>query len=346
LTAHEGRPYARNVERARWLAVALVVAVAACPAHAATKLQVTSRPSRDSAKLSYASTDALAGLDKGAGTDAGAISAIVYVKHDGVVTRFLIPEGAYAGRAGWLANDASRALYANRDAPDGATDASRTTFATGRRVKLVTKGLGDVSPLALGGAPGTDVELAYVVTNGGETHTHCTKFAAASCAYVPVDGRTGYKLKCTGGVADVQCGAKPTCGNGIRESGEQCDGGLGCTANCYQGLFSCCQGANQCYAAPVFSLQFYLMQYCSSVEFGSQPWAGQMCRPDGTCGDAGIDPVPVCCQQETSCYDGTSSSISGLWFFQYNCLQGTGIGGPRHIVINGSCGGDGLCVAN
>jgi hypothetical protein len=62
--------------------------------------------------------------------------------------------------------------------------------------------------------------------------------------------------------------------------------------------------------------------------------------------DAGIDPVPVCCQQETSCYDGTSSSVSGLWFFQYNCLQGTGIGGSRHIVINGSCGADGACVAN
>jgi hypothetical protein len=329
----------------RW-AVAVAAIVAVGPAFAATKLQVTSRPSRDSAELSYASTDAIAGLDKGAGADPAAVSAILYVKHDGATTRYVLPEGAYAGRAGWLANDASRALYTNRDAPDGPTDVSRSTFATGRRVKLVAKGLGDVNPLALSGAPGTDVELAYVVTNGGETHTHCTKFHAASCAYVPVDGGTGYKLKCAGGVPDLQCGAKPTCGNGIRESGEQCDGGVGCTATCLQGLFSCCQGANQCHAAPVFSLQFHLLQYCNSVEFGSQPWAGQMCRPDGTCGDAGIDPVPVCCQQETSCYDGTTSSISGLWSFQYNCLQGTGIGGPRHIVINGSCGDDGLCVAN
>ena len=85
----------------------------------------------------------------------------------------MIPEGAYAGRAGWLANDASRALYANRDAPDGATDASRTTFATGRRVKLVTKGLGDGQPPRSGGAPGTDVELRLRRSNGGETHTHC-----------------------------------------------------------------------------------------------------------------------------------------------------------------------------
>ena len=202
-------------------------------------------------------------------------------------------------------------------------------------------------PLALAGAPGTDVEVAYVVTNGGETHTHCTKFASTSCTYVPVDGGSGYKLKCTGGVADLQCGAKPTCGNGIRESGEQCDGGVGCTASCYQALFSCCQDTeDQCRAAPSFSLQYYLYQYCITTNFSSQPRAGQMCGADGQCTDAGIDPVPVCCQQETSCYDGTTSSIGGLWSFQYNCLQGTGIGGPRHIVINGACGGDGLCVAN
>jgi hypothetical protein len=346
LTAPGGRPYGEAMARARWFVVALVGTVAVSPALAATKLKIASRPNRDSAKVTYASTDAIGGLDKGAGTDPGAISAIVYVKHDGVTTRWVLPEGAYAGRAGWLANDASRALYANRDAPGGPTETSRSTFATGRRVKFLTKGLGDVNPLALSGVPGTDVEVAYVVTNGGETHTHCTKFHATSCTYAPVDGGTGYKLKCSGGVADLQCGAKPTCGNGIRESGEHCDGGVGCTANCLQALFSCCQGANQCYAAPIFSLQFYLLQYCSVQEFGSQPWAGQMCRPDGTCGDAAIDPVPVCCQQETSCYDGTASSIVQLWFANYNCLNGTGLGGPRHIVINGTCGGDGLCVAN
>jgi hypothetical protein len=154
--------------------------------------------------------------------------------------------------------------------------------------------------------PGTDVEVAYVVTNGGETRTHCTKFHATSCAYAPVDGGTGYKLKCTGGVADLQCGAKPTCGNGIRESGEQCDGGVGCTASCYQGIFSCCQDAeDQCRAAPAFSLQYYLYQYCTTTNFTSQPRPGLMCGADGVCTDAAIESVPLCCQQETSCYDGT-----------------------------------------
>jgi hypothetical protein len=101
-----------------------------------------------------------------------------------------------------------------------------------------------------------------------------------------------------------------------------------------------------CRAAPVFSLQYYLYQYCTTFNFTSQPWAGQTCGADGKCTDAAIEPVPVCCQQETSCYVVTPSSIAGLWSAQYYCLQGSGIGGPRHIVINGSCGGDGLCVAN
>ena len=330
----------------RLVAYGTVLIAFTAPALAGTKLQVTSRPSRDSARLSYGSTDALGGLDKGSGTDASTVSVEVYVRHDGATTRYVIPAGRYDGRAGWTHNDASRALFLNREAPAGATGTMRTIFATGRRVKLIAKSLGDVAPLALSGVPGTDVEVAYVITNDAETRTHCTRFAPASCRYTPIDAGAGWKLRCIDGTADLTCGARPICGNGVRESGEQCDGGVGCTTDCHQGLFSCCQGAGQCIAAPVFSLQFYLFQYCGSFLGGSQPWAGQMCRPDGTCADAGIDPVPVCCQLDsTTCQQlGDVGSITSLWFAQYNCLQGTGIGGGRHIVINGTCGGDGVCV--
>ena len=308
----------------------------------------SARPSRDAARLAYSSTDALAGLDKGTGTDPSAVSVVVHVRHDGTTARYVVPAGPYDGRAGWIANDPGRALFTNRDAPAGPTGTSRTTFSTGRRVKLVAKSLGDVNPLAISGTPGTDVELTYVITNGAVTKTHCTRFAASSCRYTPVDGGTGWKLRCTGGTADLACGAQPTCGNGIRESGEQCDGGVGCSPDCHQAMFSCCEGASQCYAAPIFSLQFYLSQYCSVVEFGSQAWAGLMCQPDGTCVNAAIDPVPICCQLDpTTCQQmGDATTISSVWFAQYNCLQGTGIGGGRHIVINGSCGGDGVCAAN
>ena len=324
-----------------------IVLLATVQSFAATRLTITSRPSRDKARLAYSSTDALAGLDKGAATDIGAISATIWVRHDGATTRFVVPAGAYDGRAGWLVNDAARALYANRDAPDGPTDTMRTTFATGRRVKLVAKGLGDVSPLAFSGVPGTEVELSYVVTNGAETKTHCTKFAATSCRYAPLDGGSGWKLRCDSGVADLECGAAPVCGNGVRESGEQCDGGVGCTANCYQGIFSCCQGENHCVAAFPFSLQYYLLQYCQASLYGSQPYPGAMCLPDGTCGDAAIETVPICCQSDpTTCQQQSASSVSGVWYVQYYCLGGTGIGGGRYIVINATCGGDGVCVPN
>jgi hypothetical protein len=254
-----------------------------------------------------------------------------------------MPAGAYAGDAGWLVNDAARALFSNRRAPDGPTGVMRAVFATGRRVKLTTKSLGDAGALALSAAPDTAVEIAWVVTNGAETRTHCASFAPARCAWIPLDGGAGWKLRCDGGVADLACGAKSTCGNGIREPGEECDGGALCTAECRQGMASCCQGAGQCIAAPAFSLQYYLMQYCSG--YGT-PVAGQVCRVDGSCADEGIDPVPVCCQEETTCYQQSASSVAQLWYDQYYCLAGSGIGGPRHIVINGTCGGDGSCVPN
>jgi hypothetical protein len=329
-------------------ACGLVLVVATATAFAGTKLQVTYRPVRDSARVTYASTDALAGLDKGSGTDPSAIAVQMRVRHDATSTRFVVPAGPYDGRAGWTHNDAGRAVFVNRDAPDGPASTLRTTFAVGRRVKLVAKSLGDLNPLGFGPAIGSDVEIAYVVANGAETKTHCTRFAASSCRYTPLDAETGYKVRCTGGTADLACGAQPVCGNGIRESGEQCDGGVGCTSDCRQGLFSCCQGAGQCIAAPVFSLQFYLFQYCGSFLGGSQPWAGQMCQPDGTCADAAIEPVPVCCQLDpTTCQQGSGvSSIAGLWYAQYGCLGGSGIGGGRYIVINGTCGDDGVCTAN
>jgi hypothetical protein len=222
---------------------------------------------------------------------------------------------------------------------------SRTLFATGRRVKLIAKTLGDESPLALGASPSTDVEIAYVVTNGAETRTHCARFAQATCRFTPIDGGAGWKLRCDDGVADLDCGARPVCGNGVIEHGEDCDGGALCSPECRQGTASCCQGAGMCVAAPTFSLQYYLMQYCSAVSYGSQPYPGQVCHDDGTCGDEAIEPVPVCCQgTPKTCFQQSASSVVQVWFDQYYCLGGGGIGSGPHIVVNGTCGADGVCV--
>jgi hypothetical protein len=87
------------------------------------------------------------------------------------------------------------------------------------------------------------------------------------------------------------------------------------------------------------------MQYCLAAG-GGTPVAGAVCESDGTCRDEAIAPVPVCCQQTaTTCFQQSASSVGGLWYDQYYCLAGSGIGGPSHVVINGTCGDDGVCVA-
>jgi hypothetical protein len=126
------------------MAVAIVLGLVPA-AFAGTTLQVKSRPLRESAQLKYSSSDALAGLTKGAGTGSGTISARVFVRPDGVTTGYTIPAGSHDGSAGWIVNDAQRTLFANR--------------------------------------------VAYVVTNGAETLTHCTQFAPGTCTFTPLRSR-------------------------------------------------------------------------------------------------------------------------------------------------------------
>jgi hypothetical protein len=343
------------MSRAPIIAALLTVITASVAEAGGSHLIAVSRPARGSTHVAYESTDAGAGLAKGGGADPAAIAVEVFLGDENGTTRYVVPAGAFAGGAGWVANDAVRASYLNQDAPGGPTGVRRLLLVVGRRAKLVAESLGDVSPLAFGAPPSADVALACVVTNGTETATHCTRFAPADCAYTPLDGTTGWKLRCRNGVADLGCGAIPTttttsstlppgvCGNGIRESGEECDGGPACTG-CQQSLPSCCAQPTSCIDAPLFSLQFYLMNYCSVFSPGSTPVPGGLCTPDGTCASRPIDPVPVCCQQATACYDGTSMSTADLWFFNYSCNSGAGIGMGPYIVVNATCGAGGTCV--
>jgi hypothetical protein len=309
----------------------------------ATSLAITSRPVRGSAKLACGSSDVLAGLSKGTGTDVGAISVEVFVLIDGARTIFRIPAGTYDGRAGWSTNDALRARFRNRAAPDGPTGVAKTMLSVGRRLKLAAKSSGDAMPLAPTSAPADTVRVAYVVRNGPETSTHCTQFAADRCAYAPVDAGTGWQLRCREGIADPSCGARPECGNGVRELGEQCDGGPLCSSTCVQGMTSCCQGENQCLAAPAFSLLGYLYMYCGALP-PPDPRAGALCSDTGECVDVTIDPVPTCCQTTpTTCTQGEASSIVALWQSFYHCLQGSG--DFSRSRFNAICSPAGTCIS-
>lgn len=317
-------------------------------------LVAVSRPSRGSARLVYLSTDAAAGLTKGAGTDAGNIAAEVIIVDENGTTRYEIPGGAVDG-VGWVANDAGRAAFANPGAPGGPSGVRRLIIVVGRRARIVAESLGDVSPLTFGAAPSADVAFACIITNGGELATHCTRFAPADCTYTPLDGGTGWKLRCRNGVPDPTCAGNPsttttstlpptTCGNGIRDTGEECDGGPACTTDCRQDLPSCCVQTHTCISAPLFSLIFNLMSYCAAMSPGSTALPGGVCASDGTCASQPVDPVPVCCQQAAACLGGIASSTQQLWYAQYDCNLGAGIGNGPYIVVNAVCGADGLCV--
>ena len=56
--------------------------------------------------------------------------------------------------------------------------------------------------------PPSTVFAAYSVTNGNETHRHCTQFT--NCSYAPIGGGAGHKLLCTKSSAgDPACRAVP-----------------------------------------------------------------------------------------------------------------------------------------
>jgi hypothetical protein len=310
-----------------------------------TSLVAISRPSRGSAKVTYSSSDAVAGLAKGAGTSTKAISIDLFLRQGGATTTFVVPTGAYGGRAGWIRNDATRAQFLNRDAPSAPTGVARTTFSVGRRVKATAKSLGDENPLALSGAPAGDLAIAYVVTNGAEQVAHCAKFVAGGCAFTPLDGGTGWRLRCRDGVADPDCGARPVCGNGVHERGEWCDGGPACNETCTHPLTGCCAYQGQCISAPYFSLYGYFVQYCGSLlNNAATIGPGYMCGAGGTCDDVAIDPMPMCCQvTNDTCMGSIETSLGGLWSARHNCIGIAGFDFTR-THYNATCTAGGTCT--
>ena len=147
-------------------------------------------------------------------------------------------------------------------------------------------------------------------------------------------------------------GACTSCGNGIKEFGEACDGGPFCGPTCFADIPACCVPQDQIGpdglspSRPVHGCPRILAgRQHHAVLRGNLPlgagFGGYVCRADGSCSPDPIDPpISVCCQRSGSCKDGFVSDTRELWGFHNGC-QGpmTGTTAP-----GASCGPLGLCV--
>jgi hypothetical protein len=173
----------------------------------AKKLIVVDRMALASqAKVVYVSKDrGLGSIDKGPGTDLGAIEAGFSIGYVNGATSgaFVLPSGASDGTSGWVVNQASVARYVNRQAPGGPTGAQAAVIKPGRLLKFVGKSTGDtpIDVLGAGHPGGSGITTVYTVANGGFVQRHCTSFTA--CDHKPIAAGTGAKLVCKPGVPTV-----------------------------------------------------------------------------------------------------------------------------------------------
>lgn len=134
------------------------------------------------------------------------------------------------------------------------------------------------------------------------------------------------------------------CGNGVRDSGEQCDGGPACTSDCVQRIPGCCRFApDQCTTVHGYSSFSTLLVACfgsTMVPPGGNAFGGAICQPDGSCSIEPMEPVSVCCQRAGTCEDVVVTDTRELYQFHSAC-QGPGTG---VTVPAATCGAGGACV--
>jgi hypothetical protein len=335
-------------------AVALVV-VAALPVLAADRL-VIRLPTNGDPTLVWTLGDGVVPISKGSGGDPNALSVRFEIAAAGATSALLAGLGAFDGTIGWVAVSATRARFRDRsaDAPVRAT-----VIREGRKLRISSGSPGPVITALAAGPPSEPVSVRYRVSNGGEQIDHCVVYP--TCTYLPVHG-VGFRLDCLDAEAETTCGGTATttsttsttsipsttsttvipgpCGNGVRNTGEPCDGGAYCTTGCTFPSPSpgCCQEEASCRPADGFVLFFSLFSFCGGSSFEA-PVRGGVCSAGGTCDVLPIDDVPLCCQLADSCSGSTANDTSDLWNFRNICV-GAQSGTVVHAAV---CGPTGLC---
>ena len=166
------------------------------------KLLVVDVPSA-AAKVVFIAKDAA--ITNGRAADVEAVRVRLHVQYgDGATAgAFIVPPGTASG---WLQNDPTLLRFHNRDAPGGATQARSIVIRPHRLLKVTGAGRGD-TPLDIvgAGAPTGSVYVSLEIFEAGTTTRLCSE--VRNCAYLPLDGDAGAKLRCLGGEPDPLCRA-------------------------------------------------------------------------------------------------------------------------------------------
>jgi hypothetical protein len=156
----------------------------------------------------------------GPASDVEQVYARVHVRYgNGAdVGTFVIPAGTANG---WVRNDGAVTKYRNRHAPRRPTQVRTILLRRGRLVKVRARGRGD-APLGLvaAGPPGGSVYVSVELVEAGITTRLCSELT--ECRYRSIDGATGAKLTCRGGVPDPKCRWAPPdylCGQDVSYGG-------------------------------------------------------------------------------------------------------------------------------
>jgi hypothetical protein len=171
------------------------------------KLGITDGPGTDGDRLSFSVNDKTAGITKGNSIVKSTIDATLTIEFNGATASYEIPAGESDGTSGWKKASLSGAVFSNSDADTGVpTGISGYVIKNdkGLKAKAVTLGDSSLVDLFATGAPTGRVEVRAVVTAGGVTNVHCTRFFAAGAQLKEAAGGTKRKLKIKGGVS-VSC---------------------------------------------------------------------------------------------------------------------------------------------
>jgi len=161
------------------------------------------------------------------------------------------------------------------------------------------------------------------------------------------------------GYCDARCRFIATCGNGVIEGGEECDGDVACDAACRLTLQKgCCDLDDHCVGASDPLGLYGLATQCSRFLGGTfsysacegaeacqfAPDPGLTCRI-GSCTDGPIDPLPLCCQNASGgCRDTIATTAGAIGTFACPAIfQDPGAVNVDRLML-GTCGASGRCV--